>query len=128
MKKDTNVAGTINTDIKGVIGYWLKFTKPIHKMTSQEQQILSSFLYYYLKFRNDLKEESITWKMTFDYETRLKVKLDTGVKDYTLQNILTRLRKKNIITRDNKIRKAYIPNINIDSKKFQLVYNFNINE
>lgn len=125
MKKDVNIAN-INTTIKGVVSLWLKFTKPAHNMTNQEQEVLSSFLYYYIKFRDEIKEDSVAWKMTFDYDTRLKVKSDTGIKDYTLQNILTRLRKKEIITNDNKIRKNFIPNISLDSKSFKLIYNFNI--
>lgn len=125
--KNRNVAN-INTDLKGLMKYWLQFTEPFHKLTNQQQNILALFLYYYFTFKMEIKSEKLIWKMVFDYDTKIKIKEELGnLPDYTLQNILTTLRKKNII-KNNKINKPYVPQLELKSNKFTLIYNFNIKD
>lgn len=123
--KNSKIA-VINTDMLGLMKYWLKFTEPFHKLAEQPQQILAALLYHYFEYKKEIKNEKLVWKMVFDYDTKMKIKQTLNdLPDYTLQNNLTKLRKLNII-KNNKINKAYIPNIEDDAKSFTIAYKFNI--
>lgn len=124
MKK--NVA-TINTDFKGLMKHWLAFTRPIHKLSKQPQDILALLLYHYFKLKEIISDEELVWKMVFDYKTKLEIREELDIPDHTLQNNLTTLRKKNII-KGNKINKVYVPDLDINSKTYSLVYIFKIYE
>lgn len=114
----------INVDKKKFFKYWLEFTKPFHHLPEQEQQVLSMLLYHYFELKKSIKKESLIWKMVFDYDTKAKIKEELNdLPDYTLQNILSRLRKKKVIE-NNKINGAYIPNINNNTKQFLIAYQF----
>ena len=120
--ENTSIA-TIRTDFRGVLDKWINFTYPFHNLTLKEQSVLAALLYYYFIFKKDIKSEDVVWKMVFDYDTRMKIKQELDMKDYALQNNLTRLRKKKIL-KNNKIVKHYIPNIKWDAKSFKIVFNF----
>lgn len=104
---------------------WLELTKPFHKLSEQPIVVLSWLLYYYDKYKTTTKDEDLAWKLTFDYDTKMLIKEDMGIKDQTLQNVFTKLRKSNII-KDNKIMSNYIPNLTEDAKEFKLIFNFKI--
>jgi len=61
----------------------------------------------------------------FDYDTKMKIKEDLNMKDSALQTVLTKLRKKKIII-DNKVSPIFIPSLELNSKNFKMIYNFNI--
>jgi hypothetical protein len=65
--------------------------------------------------------------MVFDYDTKQLIKKELGIKDPNLQNVLTSLRKKGVVI-DNEIVSTYIPNIEVDSNNFKIIFNFNIVE
>lgn len=115
----------INVNFKGLFKHWLDITKSFHKLTNQEQSILSLLLYYYYEYKKEITNETILWKMVFDYDTKAKIKEELGMKDQVLQNNLTKLRKKNIV-QDNQIVKTYIPQLSEDVKNFKVIFNFNI--
>ncbi len=122
-----NVA-RINTDLYGVLTKWMAFTKPFHNLTLQEQETVAALLHEYILLKEDIKDESLLWKMVFDYDTKTKVKkLLGGVKDYSLQNVLSRLRTKGVI-KDNKIIKSYIPNIDASTRKYKIIFDFNVKQ
>lgn len=116
---------SINVKEKDLFTRWLDFTKPFHKLRKQPQQVLALFLYYHYKFSKEITNEKVLWKIVFDYETKAKIKEELGIIDASLQNVMTYLRKKNIIN-DNRINPAYIPNLEKDAKTFKIEYNFNI--
>lgn len=116
---------TIPIARKDLFYRWLELTKPFHKLPKQQMIILAWLLYYYDKYRGQTDNDTIAWKMTFDSDTKTSIKDVMGIKDQTLQNALTQLRKKNII-KDNRIKPQYIPSLEQKSKEFKLIFNFKI--
>lgn len=117
----------INVTLKNLFVRWLDITVTFHKLTEQERTVLALLLYYHYKFNKELTNATILWKMVFDYDTKMKIKEELSMKDSILQNVLTALRKKNVI-KDNKIISTYIPQIERTSKSFRVIFNLNIIE
>jgi|TARA_R110000851_G_scaffold133357_1_gene268157 hypothetical protein len=113
----------IKVSRKSLLLRWLEITKPFHKLPNQQLNVLWLLLYYYFEYQKDITNDIVLWKMVFDYDTKLKIRDELGIKDGNFQNVLTSLRKKNIIT-DNKIVNTYIPNLENDSSNFKVIFNF----
>lgn len=124
--KNTKVAN-INVTLKSLFSRWLDITVTFHKLTEQERDVLALLLYYHYKYSRELTNNKILWKMVFDYDTKMKIKEELDMKDSSLQNTLTSLRKKNVI-KDNQIVATYIPLMERGSKEFKVVFNLNIVE
>lgn len=92
---------------------------------------MALFLYYNEIEKPNFKRDEDRWNKVFDYETKALIKDELGIKDYTLQNILSSLRKNKAIVSEgdvrNKIPDYYIPNIGMEETKFNLVFSFEIN-
>jgi hypothetical protein len=116
---------SINITLKDLFKRWLEITSSFHKLPKQQQNILALFLYYHYEFKKDITNDKILWKMVFDYDTKMKIKQELGIGDQTMQNTITKLRKKNIIV-DNVITPVFIPDLSLNSKSFKIVFNFNI--
>lgn len=122
-KKQAN----IKTSKKLFFKHWLNFTKPFHKLTNKEIEVVSLLLYYHSKYREETNNNKILWKMIFDYDTKMLIKKELdNMKDQILQNLLSSLRKKKVIV-NNKINPVYIPDLDKDSNNFKIIYNFIIN-
>jgi hypothetical protein len=119
----------INVKLKTLFFKWLDILKPWHNLNNQQQQVLALLLYYHYLYKKDTTNNKILWKIVFDYDTRLKIIEDEvfkkGLTVSSLNNILTVLRKKNVII-NNQISNVYIPELDIKSKNFKMVFNFNI--
>lgn len=115
----------INITIKDLFKKWLQITRLFHKLTNQEIDVLALLLYYHYQYKKDITNDKILWKVLFDYDTKHLIKEELGIKDQGIQNVLTSLRKKNIIN-DNKIVQTYIPNIESKSDNFKIIFNFNV--
>jgi hypothetical protein len=103
----------------------LYLTKIFHKLTDQQINILSLFLYEYYKLKKEVTNERIINEVLFDYKIKMKIKEELGIKDPSLQNAMTIFRKKGIIV-NNQLSKLFIPQIEKDANNFKLIYNFNI--
>lgn len=118
----------IKTSKRNFFKHWLSLTKPFHKLRQQEQDVLALLLYHYFEFKKDIKKDYLVWKMVFDYDTKMIMKEELGgMKDVIFQNVLSKLRKKNII-KDGKILDSYIPNIEPDAKTFSVIFKFILND
>jgi len=115
----------INIRIKDLFFKWLDITYAAHKLPKQKRDILALFLYHHYLLKGEITNNKILWKMVFDYDTKLKIKEDLDIDDQALQNTLTYYRKNNIIV-NGIINPAFIPNIEVNSKQFKIIYNFNI--
>jgi len=122
--KNIKVAN-INTTIKKLFKDWLYLTKIFHKLTNQQINILSLFLYEYYKLKKEVTNERIINEILFDYKIKMKIKEELGIKDPSLQNAMTIFRKKGIVV-NNQLSKLFIPQIEKDANNFKLIYNFNI--
>ena len=119
----------IKTNVKNFFNHWLILTKPLHKLKPQEISVLYLLIYYYFEFKKDMTNDELAWKLTFDYDTKVKIKDELNIKvDQSITNILYSLRKKKVIV-DNKVSKSFIPNIDFKtSNTFTLVYKFEIED
>jgi hypothetical protein len=124
--KNTKVAN-INVTLKGLFSRWLDITVTLHKLRKQERQVLALLLYYHYLLKQDITNNKILWKMVFDYDTRMKIKEELKMKDYSLQNVLSTLRSKNVI-KDNRIVSAYIPELARTADSFKVIFNLNIKD
>lgn len=116
---------TLNVTLKNLFFKWLDITKSFHKLNNQQQQVLALLLYHHYQFRKETTNNKILWKLVFDYDTKMKIKEELNMNDNSFQNILTKLRKKHIIT-DGEILSIYIPELDLNTKNFKVIFNFNI--
>jgi len=116
---------TIKTDIKDAINKYLTFTKALNKLRPKEIDLISEMIYLFIKEKQNFKRKEDLWKKIFDYDSKVIYKENLKIEDYTLQSLLSSLRKKNVIV-DNTIREVYIPDLS--DSNFLLVFKFDINE
>lgn len=117
----------INVNTKTFFKHWIKFTEPFHKLTDKQQNILALFLYHHNELKRQITNNKILWKEVLGYDTKVKIYSELDITSSNLENVLTQLRKRNIII-DNKIVDTYIPKIDKKTKCFQLQFNFLIND
>lgn len=107
--------------------HWLRLTRPFHKLTNKEIDVVALLLYYHDEYKNETKNKKMLWKYVFDYETKMLIKKELdNMKDQILQNILTSLRKKKVVI-NNKINPVYIPDIKKGTDNFKIIFNLIIN-
>jgi hypothetical protein len=120
---------SIQTDSRTVFMYWLEFLKPYHKLANKEVEALSILLYYRWELSKEVTNMALVDKLLFSSEIRLKVREDLGgMKSGVFNNLLTTLRRKGVLSKENKIIPALIPNIKPDSTGFKLIFDFEIND
>lgn len=115
----------LNVTLKDLFFKWLDITKSFHKLNNQQQQVLALLLYHHYLLKKETTNNKILWKLVFDYDTRMKIKEELEMSDNVFQNILTILRKKKVII-DGEISKVFIPELDLSTKNFKVVFNFNI--
>jgi hypothetical protein len=117
----------VNVDVPGLFLRWVELTKPFHKLSGQLSSVLGLLLYHNYRLSKSITDEDLTWKMVFSYETKNEIKESLDIKGQHLQNILTTLRKKNII-KNNQVVNTYVPNLEHDAKSFSIIFNLNIKD
>lgn len=124
MSQNMNIK-RIHTDKKSIFRYWLEFLKPYHKLRTKEIEALSLMLYYRYELTREISNMEIVDMILFSTETRSKIRKDLGdMGQKVFNNLLTSLRKKGVITKDNKINHVLIPRMTEDG--FKLVFNFEV--
>lgn len=115
----------IHTDKKSIFRYWLEFLKPYHKLRAKEIEALSLMLYYRYELSREIKDPEMVDMILFSTQTRNKIREDLGkMGQKVFNNLLTSLRKKEIISKDNKINHVLIPNMTEDG--FKLIFDFEV--
>lgn len=122
--KNAKIAN-LNVKFKDLFKQWLIVTRVYNKLTDSEIDLAALLLFYYYKFKKDITNESIVWKVVFDYDTKMAIKEEMGITDENLQNKLSILRKKGVIV-DNRISKVFIPEIEEGAESFKVIFNYNI--
>jgi len=102
---------------------WLRITKELHGLSESEIILAARFL----DKRIELKEKILDEEMIDEYLQSTKVRLGimqaANVKNMAVfQNMLSALRKKGFFGDGDKISKAFIPNINRESKFFKIEF------
>lgn len=115
----------IHTTKKSIFRYWLEFLRPYHKLRTKEIEALSLMLYYRYELTREVSNEEIVDTMLFSTSTRNKIRVELGDMDQKVfNNLLTSLRKKNVLSKENKITKVLIPKMTEGG--FQLIFDFDI--
>ena len=117
----------IHTDKKSIFRYWLEFLKPYHKLRNKEIEALSLMLYYRYELSREIPNLEMVDMILFSTETRGKIRAELGnMSQKVFNNLLTSLRKKGVLTKENKINHVLIPNMTENG--FKLIFNFEIEE
>jgi len=117
----------IHTDKKSIFRYWLEFLKPYHKLRNKEIEALSLMLYYRYELSREIPNLDMVDMILFSTETRGKIRVElNNMSQKVFNNLLTSLRKKGVLTKENKINHVLIPNMTEDG--FKLVFNFEVEE
>ena len=90
-------------------------------------EALSIILYYRDELSNEISNPDIVDRLLFSTSTRKQIKEDLGgMQNGVFNNLLTALRKKGVLSKDNKILTSLIPLMDNDAKGFKLIFNFEI--
>ena len=115
----------IHTDKKSIFRYWLEFLKPYHKLRAKEIEALSLMLYYRYELSREIKDTDMVDMILFSTQSRNKIREDLGgMGQKVFNNLLTSLRKKKIISKENKINHVLIPNMTEEG--FKLIFDFDV--
>lgn len=115
----------IHTDKKSIFRFWLEFLKPYHKLRNKEVEALSLMLYYRYELSREIPNIDMVDMILFSTETRGKIRSElSNMSQKVFNNLLTSLRKKGVLTKDNKIHHNLIPNMTEDG--FKLIFNFEV--
>lgn len=125
---NTNVK-RIKTNKRKLFRYWLEFLKPYHKLAHKEIEALSLMLYYRHELSREVLNEELVDNILFSQSTRLQIMKDLGgMSNKVFNNLLTSLRKKKVLSKDNKILPSLIPMMDKNSSNFRLIFNFELDE
>ena len=123
-KKNINIK-RIHTDKKSIFNYWLEFLKPYHKLRRKEIEAVSLLLYYRYELSREVSNIDLVERLLFSTETRSKIREDlNNMSQKVFNNLLTSLRKKGVLSKDNKIAPQLIPNMTEEG--FNLVFSFEV--
>ena len=115
----------IHTDKKSIFRYWLEFLKPYHKLRQKEIEALSLMLYYRYELSREIKDMEMVDMILFSTKTRAQIREDLGgMGQKVFNNLLTSLRKKGVVNKDNKINHVLIPKMSEDG--FKLIFDFEV--
>ncbi len=118
----------IETDEKKLFLYWLVFLKPYHGLRQKEMEALAVFLFYRHKLDLEVLNKELIDKLLFSQDVRKNIMAELNItSSYAFNNMLTALRKKGVISKENIILPSLIPNFIPGSDNFKLIFNFEVN-
>lgn len=88
----------ITTNLKAYFRQMLELIRsmpPLDNLTDRDLDVLSIYLYYDYIYKDI--EESLRQKLVFDYDVKVKIMEQLNIKEYSLNNSLTILRRKGIL-------------------------------
>ena len=125
MQRNNLNVKTLNVTRKEFFVRWLEFLKPYHGLRQKEIELLSLFLYKRFELEKVIKDEKILNKILFGTESRSEIRDELKYSSsQILNNMISSLRTKGVLQKDNSILKGLIPNIT--ENNFRLLFNFNI--
>lgn len=118
----------IETDEKKLFLYWLVFLKPYHGLRQKEMEALAVFLFYRHKLDLEVLNKDLIDKLLFSQDVRKNIMAELGItSSYAFNNMLTALRKRGVLSKENIILPSLIPNFIPGSDNFKLIFNFEVN-
>jgi hypothetical protein len=103
--------------------------KPYHKLRPKEIEALSLILYYEHELSINVSSPELVNQLLFSSETRNLIKDELGgMPGVVFNNLLSSLRKKGIMSKDNIINEALRPPLGTHEDNFKLIFNFDIKD
>ena len=96
------------------------FIQPFKSLSKREREVLAELNYYYSKL--DGIEAKKRNKLIFDYDTRREISDHLGVKAEQIYNIVSLLKKKGIISKNQLVPKYIIE----DVKELTFIFDANV--
>lgn len=120
------INGIINIPTKTLERFfrlWLDFTKPLHKLTEKEIKVTACILKYRHELSQKISDPVLLNEILLNVDSRTKIREECDVSLQYFQVMLGELRKKKVIV-NNTINPKFIPNFNVEEKKFKLLLHF----
>lgn len=118
----------IPCSIKRFFKLWLESIQLMHKLTDKDMNILAHLLYRRFELSKSVTDDELLDSYLFSKDIKEQVIEDSGESKANFSVTLSKLRKQGVILEGNKINKKFIPNINKDSKRFEFVIIFDLND
>jgi hypothetical protein len=87
----------LKTNKDKIFRLYVELINPILKLTDKEMDVLAGLLYHYDKFKKNGETDFAAMILTFDYDTRVKIRDSLKISEAAFNNKICRLRAKNII-------------------------------
>jgi hypothetical protein len=125
---NTNVA-KIECNRSDLCFQWLKLTKELHGLSTAEMQLAAAFLNKLIEFKEKILDEELISEFLMSTKIKNSIRESLNIdKQTTFQNMISSLRKKGFFDDNDKIRKAFIPNIGPSSEFLKVVFILKVNE
>ena len=108
--------------------YWLQFTAPLHKLQNKDIEVLSFILKKRYELSKVITDDNVIDSYLLSREIRDQMLEESGETRSNFQVTLSKLRKQGVISPDGKINKRFIPNLDNDSLRFELMIIFDIKD
>ena len=102
---------------------WLTLTQPLHKLPKADQKVVAELLKLRYEYSFKISDEDLLNEFIFSTKNRSVIMESLKLSPDRFNNILSSLRKLNVI-KDNKINSAFIPKINKDTNKYNIIFEF----
>ena len=100
---------------------WLKLTRELHGLSTTEMQLAAAFLDKYIEFKEKILDDELLNEFLMSTKVKNSIREKVGIdKQTSFQNMISSLRKKGFFDGEDRIAKAFIPNIDGKSKFFQV--------
>lgn len=106
---------------------WLEFIRPVHKLSSKEIDILSSFLRIRYELSKSIHDENLLDSILMSVETKRQVREEHGLTPSYFQVTMTKFKKRGVLV-NGRINKLYVPNVEIDSEGYKLIILFDFSK
>lgn len=127
MEKINNVI-SIPTSIEGkFFRYWFEFTKPIHKLSEREIEVIAAFVKYRYELENKIQDKELLDNIIMNKDTKAKIREECNLTVSHFGIIMAKLKKAKIIE-NNKINPRFIPKIKNDKGEFNLLISFSFSK
>jgi len=102
---------------------WLNITKELHGLSESEIKLAAKFLEKRMELKEKILDDDMIDEFLQSTKVRNAIKEAANVKNVAVfQNMLSSLRRKGFFVEGDKIARAFIPNINNESKFFKIEF------
>lgn len=120
---DASRLGSVNN----LFRLWLEFTKPLHKLTPRQVDLLAYILNDRYRLMLLYGDVDYVDKYLLSTEHRKDIRRAFKISDNLLNVMISSYKDKDILSSDNRLNPKYVPCItDLDNNLFQLVINFNL--